>query len=409
MRNRKLAPIWSVAVVALLALAACGRADGTGGMGGTGGQVAPTQPAAEGQPSAPPASPVGTADDLVGSKWVLASFGTPDSQTPVPTDAGVTAEFGAGGALSGSTGCNSYSGQYTLDGQNLTVGPVQATEMACVEEDRMARERDFVTALQSARTLTRDGDTLTIGYAGGELRFTSAQAQGQSAGSLDGTRWQLASFDGGAASTGLVAGSQITAEFADGKVGGTAGCNSYGGSYTVSGPNISIGELNQTLIGCDTPLADQEAKYTAALLAATTYQINGDTLAIEHPGGTLRFEKLQPTPDQALEGITWHLTTFVTGEVASSLFADTRITAQFAGGNLSGEAGCNSYSGGYTVTGNGITVSELGATKMACAADVMAQEQAFLKALGAATTFQIAGDTLTIDHPGGQLMFTAAR
>jgi heat shock protein HslJ len=253
----------------------------------------------------------------------------------------------------------------------------------------------------------RDGDTLTLGYAGGELRFTSAQAQGQAAGSLEGTRWQLVGFDTGTASESPVAGSQITAEFTDGKIGGTAGCNGYGGSYTVSGSNITFGELNQTLIGCDTPLAEQEARYTAALLAATAYQLTGNTLTIDHPGGVLRFEKLQPTPDQALEGITWQLTTFVTGEVASSLFADTRITAQFAGGKLSGEAGCNSYSGGYTVTGNGITVGELGATKMACAADVMAQEQAFLQALGAATTFQIAGDTLTIDHPGGQLVFTA--
>jgi heat shock protein HslJ len=293
-RDHKLIPSLLASMVMLFVLAACGSADGTSSGGAPAGPTAaPSAPTADqAAPTGPPAGQGNPAlDVLAGTKWALVSFATPDSQTPVPANAGVSAEFGAAGALGGSTGCNSYSTQLTLAGQKLTVGPIQSTEMACVEEDRMARERDFVAALQSARSIARDGDTLTIAYDGGELRFA----------------------------------------------------------------------------------------------------------------------KIQPTPNQSLEGTIWQLTTFVAGEIASSPIADTVVTAQFDGGKVSGKAGCNSYFGGYTANGGAITFSDVGSTKMACSGEIMTQEQTFLKALAEATGYAIAGDQLTIDHPGGQLMFTASR
>lgn len=88
--------------------------------------------------------------------------------------------------------------------------------------------------------------------------------------------------------------------------------------------------------------------------------------------------------------------------------AGTEISAELAGGRISGKAGCNSYSGDYTVSGANITVSQVGTTKMACSDGPTAQEGAFLGALAAATGYSIAGDQLTLTHPGGQLIFMAA-
>jgi heat shock protein HslJ len=46
---------------------------------------------------------------------------------------------------------------------------------------------------------------------------------------------------------------------------------------------------------------------------------------------------------------------------------------------------------------------------MACEEAVMAQEQAYLAALSAAQAYTIEGNTLTIAHAGGALVFQGAR
>jgi heat shock protein HslJ len=87
--------------------------------------------------------------------------------------------------------------------------------------------------------------------------------------------------------------SEITAEFADGEVAGSAGCNTYTGTYAstrAAGKNtIRIGPLASTMMACDEPVMDQERLYLAALEAATEYTIEGFTLSIAYPGGTLLF------------------------------------------------------------------------------------------------------------------------
>jgi len=105
-----------------------------------------------------------------------------------------------------------------------------------------------------------------------------------------------------------IEGSEITAEFTagtgseDSMVSGTAGCNTYRGSYVVStrafGKNkIEFGPLATTRMMCDQALMEQEALYLAALAAATDYEIKGFALTIIYPGGELLFyDKDGPRP-----------------------------------------------------------------------------------------------------------------
>jgi hypothetical protein len=96
---------------------------------------------------------------------------------------------------------------------------------------------------------------------------------------LEGTTWLLDK---------TIPGSEITAVFANGEVTGTAGCNTYRGTYRstrAAGRNtIQIGPLATTRMMCDEPLMDQEQIYLAALEAATEYTIEGFALSIEYPG-----------------------------------------------------------------------------------------------------------------------------
>jgi heat shock protein HslJ len=109
---------------------------------------------------------------------------------------------------------------------------------------------------------------------------------------LEGTTWLLDK---------TIPGSEITAEFANGQVSGSAGCNTYQGTYRstrAAGRNtIEFGPLATTRMMCDQALMDQEGLYLAALEAATQYTIEGFALSIEYPGGEMIFyDKDGPRP-----------------------------------------------------------------------------------------------------------------
>jgi heat shock protein HslJ len=118
---------------------------------------------------------------------------------------------------------------------------------------------------------------------------------------LEGTTWLLDK---------TIPGSEITAEFTagtgseDSVVAGSAGCNTYRGTYVVLtravGRNrIEIGPLATTRMACDEPLMEQEGLYLSALESATSYRIEGFTLTIVYPGGELLFyDKNGPRPRQ---------------------------------------------------------------------------------------------------------------
>jgi hypothetical protein len=109
---------------------------------------------------------------------------------------------------------------------------------------------------------------------------------------LEGTTWLLDK---------TIPGSEVTALFTNGQVSGSAGCNTYQGTYRstrAAGRNtIEFGPLATTKMMCDEPLMDQEGLFLAALESATEYTIEGFALSIEYPGGTLQFyDKDGPRP-----------------------------------------------------------------------------------------------------------------
>jgi heat shock protein HslJ len=109
---------------------------------------------------------------------------------------------------------------------------------------------------------------------------------------LEGTNWLLDK---------TVPGSEITALFDNGQVSGSAGCNTYQGTYRTTkagGRNqIEFGPLAVTMMMCDEPLMEQEGLYLGALESATEYVVEGFALSIEFTGGTLFFyDKDGPRP-----------------------------------------------------------------------------------------------------------------
>jgi heat shock protein HslJ len=105
---------------------------------------------------------------------------------------------------------------------------------------------------------------------------------------LDGTSWVLVGYGLAA----VLPGTEITATFEDGQVGGSSGCNTYGGSYEVKGETISVTEIFMTEMACLDPegVMEQEQTYLEYLSGVTTFRVSEGQLQMTRPDGeTLTF------------------------------------------------------------------------------------------------------------------------
>lgn len=225
---------------------------------------------------------------------------------------------------------------------------------------------------------------------------------------LEGTLWQLIALANAQGQLVMpVPETKVTITFADGKISGNGGCNNYFGSYTVDGNALSVQLGGSTMMACSEPIMAQEAAYFAALGTASTYLIAGNQLQIADANGqtVLAFTPLVPTP---LTGTTWQALSYNNGKQAVvSVLGGTEITAVFGDdGNLSGSAGCNRYTAGYTVDGDSIAIGPAASTRMFCGEPegVMEQETAYLMALSMAEVYAIQGDKLELRTADGALV-----
>jgi len=98
-----------------------------------------TGSAASGSPEPTPPT------DLSGTNWVLVSVGGANVAESPP--AGLAFETGA--RVSGSTGCNSFGGTFSIDGSSLAFGPLATTKRGC-ERPLMDQERAVLDGLAGA-------------------------------------------------------------------------------------------------------------------------------------------------------------------------------------------------------------------------------------------------------------------
>ena len=98
------------------------------------------------------------------------------------------------------------------------------------------------------------------------------------AGALDQTRWQLAAWSASALDP---AGFDITADFADGRIGGRSAVNSYGGSYSAGGGGaFSTGALAMTEMAGEPAAMQAESLFHALLAPARRWRIAAGQLIL---------------------------------------------------------------------------------------------------------------------------------
>jgi heat shock protein HslJ len=363
----------------------------------------PNQPAAQpsATPTLPPSGAVG--EDFIGSEWRLTSLNGP---APVGSQP-ITLIFRNETELGGTGGCNGYFGTYTLQGETFTASGLGSTMMACGEEGVMEQESAFLQLLNEGGLLARNGDELTLTTASGVLKFERVVPPPPAA--LEGTLWQLEAFGTAEAVSSLLANTVINAAFKDGGLSGYGGCNNFGGSYTLNGTALQIGELIATEMWC-TPdeVSHQEQSFTAALLKVTSFTIEGNQLTLTHPGGTLIFRATPALSGAPFVGTAWKLVNFETASSAEVVPAEIEITATFAEGKINGSGGCNNYFGEYIEEAGRITVAAVGATKMACEGK-MDLEQRFFTEIAKTHSVILEAAQLRLVSDGGTLVFEAIK
>ncbi|WEK50720.1 MAG: YbaY family lipoprotein [Candidatus Kaistia colombiensis] len=108
-------------------------------------------------------TPPGPAASLKNTEWLAEDIGGGSVLDIVQS----TLVIGEGGRISGSGGCNRYFGTAIVQGGKIKIGPLGATQMACVPA-QMEQERKFLDALGATKGFRLDDGKLTLLDASGK-------------------------------------------------------------------------------------------------------------------------------------------------------------------------------------------------------------------------------------------------
>ena len=229
----------------------------------------------------------------------------------------------------------------------------------------------------------------------------SSGGSGGTGGTIEGTNWKLTSYDFGGTDTAVPAGLVVDATFKAGKVAGFSGCNVYNASATVDGAKLTVGKAATTMKACEPTATDLEASYLGNLSNAATFTATADKLTIYNKTGKLVLHVRRRRREPARGRVARHRLQQRQGGGHGPI-AGTELTAMFTpDGQVSGNAGCNTYNGPYKLDGTSLTVGPLATTMKACEQAIMDQEAQFLTALQTPTTVEPSGATVTLRDASG--------
>lgn len=163
--------------------------------------------------------------------------------------------------------------------------------MACAPPGD-AIERAYLAALEQVAAWRMDDPELVLldGEDAELLRYVAATPVGD---------WEATAVQAGNALASPLAGTEITASFADdGTLTGSAGCNTYSTTFLTDRGGIEIPPAATTRKTCPTPegVMEQEAAYLAALPTTAAYRVDGDSLALLRADGTYVASFVRSTP-----------------------------------------------------------------------------------------------------------------
>lgn len=204
-----------------------------------------------------------------------------------------------------------------------------------------------------------------------------------------------------------VPGTNVTMQFEPESVGGSAGCNSYGGQYVVRGQGIEFSEMAMTLMACmDEAVNQQEADFFTALSRVSGWEVSGDTLTLTGEETIVVFSRGGAEADTPLG--SWRLVQ-VNGAPANPVTEFILVfEAQDAAnlGALNGWSGCATYTGTYKAEPGSLAFTELTMTAMSCTDGSIAEaERVYLGQLQQVASYALQGGQLILSGEGVELVY----
>ncbi len=206
-------------------------------------------------------------------------------------------------------------------------------------------------------------------------------------------------------------GVSVDAVFDGTHVTGSSGCNGYSWGYTTDGRRMTLKDNGvHTLMACEGAAGKVEPAYLKRLGQVGRFRITGSNLTLSTRSGRRLLVYRASTGKAALRG-GWNVTGFYTGDAIQSPVVGSTLTLEFAGDRASGNSGCNTFDGGYTLSGvDRIELGPFRSTLRACADPAVGtQEQQYLHALELAVTYRVSGSQLTLFRPGDTIAATLQR
>ena len=108
--------------------------------------------------------------ELPGTSWTLVELDGEEPVGEMPPSITFTDE----GGVTGSTGCNTFNGEVTIEGSELSFGPLATTRMACVDPAASDQEQAFLLAMENVTGYTIDSEGRLVLEGGASLTFEVA-------------------------------------------------------------------------------------------------------------------------------------------------------------------------------------------------------------------------------------------
>jgi heat shock protein HslJ len=205
-----------------------------------------------------------------------------------------------------------------------------------------------------------------------------------------------------------VDGAPVTLVVADGLVSGTGPCNSFTGSVDTSGEFPRFSAIASTKMACtDDSVMDLEQRFFAALEAVDDGDATDDGLTLSGADDvSLVFAEWYGEIEEGgeMDG-EWQFTggSDAEGDIVVNGVPVTLVLSQ---GAVSGQAPCNTYTGGVSDNDGTLYFSPIAQTLIGCDEPLTTLETRYLAALQTSDAAAVAGEQLTLSGPGTTLQFT---
>ncbi|MEM7571280.1 MAG: META domain-containing protein [Bacteroidota bacterium] len=267
--------------------------------------------------SCPPAEPTSSFDasQLYRNDWQLISYTVNGQKTAASGMANL--RFEQAGQLGGNSGCNSLGGDFKIKGNQLFVGPLLMTKRYCQEtanqENAITRILgDTVSLAIDAEQLiiSNDQGTLVYGPPAEDISQADPPKSSIDEAILAAKDWLLVRYE----TSGKMQDAKNLAFLSfskEGSIGGSSGCNSFGGEIEIIGAHLVTREMAMTEAFCE-EYAEQETAIAAVLGDSAEMVLHQGELHLRNQEGTLIYQPQEAaSPTQAA-------TTAAIGERASA-------------------------------------------------------------------------------------------